>query len=116
MKHETVAMLLQTMGERAAKAAREALSEGADMVVAEAKDRCPVRSGELKESIHKEVKKGGGRIDVVADAEHRGVFYGRIVEFSPRINRPFLYPAMDSKRKAVREHITEAVREELKKK
>ncbi len=115
-KSESVSDLLKIMGDKAAKAAKNALSEGADMVVTEAQERCPVRTGELRDSIHKEVKKQGLRINVVADAEHGGVYYGRLVEFSPRINRPFLYPAMDAKRKAVKEHIAEAVREALKKK
>ena len=115
-KAESVSELLKVMGEKAAAAAKKALSEGADMVVTEAKERCPVQTGELQASIHKEAKKQGLKVDVVADAEHNGVYYGRLVEFSPRINRPFLYPAMDAKRKAVKEHITEAVREALKKK
>lgn len=115
-KAETVSELLKIMGEQASKAARKALSEGADMVVNEARERCPVRTGELRDSIHKEAKKQGQKVDVVADAEHGGVYYGRLVEFSPRINRPFLYPAMDAKRQAVREHIAEAVREALKRK
>ncbi len=118
---ESVSELLKIMGEKAAAAAKKALSEGADMVVVEAKERCPVQTGELQASIHKEAKKQGLKVDVVADAEHNdaehnGVYYGRLVEFSPRINRPFLYPAMDAKRKAVKDHITEAVREALKKK
>lgn len=52
---ESLNDVLQAMGEKATKAAKEALSKGADIVVDEAKNRCPVDTGNLRESIHKEI-------------------------------------------------------------
>ena len=109
----TFKSLLDTYGERVYNAAKQALQDNADMVVEEAKSRCPVDTGDLKESIHAETKRKGERVDVVADARHNGYAYGKIVEFSPRINKPFLYPACDATRERRREHMIEMIREAL---
>ncbi|WP_297571282.1 HK97-gp10 family putative phage morphogenesis protein [uncultured Anaerovibrio sp.] len=115
MKKESLSGLLQDIGEKATKAAKEALNNGADMVVDDAKSRCPVKTGALKESIHKEVNRNGTKIKVLADATNEnGVYYGKIVEFSPKINEPFLYPALDALRNTIRENIAKAVQESLK--
>ena len=107
--------IFQDIGEKATKAAKDALSDGADMVVENAKSRCPVRTGALKESIHKVVLRGGTKIKVVADATNDdGIPYGRFVEFSPKINEPFLYPALDAVRNTIRENVAKAVQESLK--
>ena len=111
---ESLSALLQTIGEHAEKAAKKALSDGADRVVEDAKSRCPVMTGALRDSIHKEVMNGGTKIKIVADADNDGIFYGKIVEFSPKINRPFLYPAIDAARESIRDGIASAVREGLK--
>lgn len=111
--------LLTNMGEGVLEAAKKALAEGADMVVQEAKTRCPVYKGHdprvvpgaLRDSIRAEKKRGGTSYRIVADAETQdGLMYGRLVEFSPRINKPFMYPALDAERDAVKEKIVEAVR------
>ena len=38
-----------------------------------------------------------------------GTPYGRIIEFSPRINKPFFYTAWYAKRKQIKEDIIEAI-------
>ena len=117
--------ILKELGEAAENAAIAALAEGADMVVKEAKQRCPVYEGDdyrvvkgaLRDSIHAEKQKGGKEYRIVADAQAQdGLYYGKIVEFSPKINKPFLYPAMDAKREAVKKKIVDAVREAIRKK
>ena len=61
-------------------------------------------------------RKGGKEYRIVADAQAQdGLFYGTIVEFSPK-GRPFLYPALDAKRKTVQDIIVERVREAIRKK
>ena len=111
--------LLENMGEGVLEAGKKALAEGAAMVVQEAKKRCPVYKGSdhrvvpgaLRDSIRAIKKKGGAEYKITADAENQdGLKYGRLVEFSPRINKPFLYPAMDAQRDAVKERIVEAVK------
>ena len=49
--------------------------------------------------------------DATADAQAKdGMFYGQIVEFSPKINRPFLYPALDAHKESLKASIIEAIR------
>ena len=113
--NESLSALLFIFGTNAAKAAKAALKEGADGVVEDAKSRCPVKTGALRDSIHAEVKRNGTYIKVVADAQNDGVYYGKVVEFSPKINKPFRYPAIDAARDSIRDNIARAVREGLKK-
>ena len=124
-RFDSAETILKELGEAAETAAIAALAEGAEMVMKEAKQRCPVYEGDdyrvvkgaLRDSIHDEKQKGGKEYRIVADAQAQdGLYYGKIVEFSPKINKPFLYPAMDAKREAVKKKIIEAVREAIRKK
>ena len=124
-RFDSAETILKELGEAAENAAIAALAEGADMVVKEAKQRCPVYEGDdyrvvkgaLRDSIHAEKQKGGKEYKIIADAQAQdGLYYGKIVEFSPKINKPFLYPAMDAKRETVKKKIIDAVREAIRKK
>lgn len=104
--------LLKAIGDDVADSALAALEEGAQLVVDEAKSRVSVKSGKLKNSIHYEKKNKGEKIKVVADAkDEKGFAYGPIVEFSPRIDKPFMYPALDARRAEVRQKIIDAIKE-----
>ena len=116
--------ILKELGENATEAAKSALAEGAELVMKEAKERCPVYTGNdrrvvkgaLKESVHAVKLKGGAKYKIIADAvSHDGIFYGKLVEFSPAINQPFMYPALDAQRETVKKLIVEAVREAVRK-
>lgn len=116
--------ILKELGENATEAAKSALAEGAELVMKEARERCPVYTGNdrrvvkgaLKESIHAVKQKGGAKYKIIADAKsHDGIFYGKLVEFSPAINQPFMYPALDAQRETVKKLIVEAVREAVRK-
>ena len=124
-RFDSAETILRELGTAAENAAIAALAEGAEMVMKEAKQRCPVYEGDdyrvvkgaLRDSIHAENQKGGKEYRIVADAQAQdGLYYGKIVEFSPKINKPFLYPAMDAQREAVKKKIIEAVREAIRKK
>ena len=117
--------ILKELGEAAENAAIAALAEGAEIVMKEAKERCPVYDGDdprvvkgaLRDSIHAVKEKGGKEYRIVADAQAQdGLYYGKIVEFSPKINKPFMYPAMDAKREVVKKKIVDAVREAIRRK
>lgn len=117
--------ILKELGTAAENAAKAALEEGADILVKEAKARCPVYDGDdprvvkgaLRDSIHAEKEKGGKEYRIAADAQAQdGLFYGKMVEFSPKINKPFLYPAMEAKRKEIQQKMVAAVREAIRKK
>lgn len=115
--HEVTRKMEQYVGKNLLEAAKKQLAISADELVAEAKARCPesvqLRKGRqkhLKESIHKVEKDNGEYFEIVADAEDEyGVAYGRFVEFSPKIDKPFLYPAMDKLRSKIKQDIVRAV-------
>ena len=123
--YQSAEEILRELGENATKAAKDALADGAEIVMQEARNRCPVYKGNdrrvvkgaLRDSIHAVKQKGGAKYKIVADAvSHDGIFYGKLVEFSPKINKPFMYPAMDARRDEVRNKIIDAVREVLRRK
>ncbi len=110
---------LHEMGGHVVQAAKLALAYGADIVVADAKSRCPVKTGELRDSIQAEEDDEGATYIISANAFKtdrygRKFYYGQAVEFDPRINKPFMYPALDAHRdeiySEVKESISEAIR------
>ena len=122
-KYVSTENLLRGMGENVLQAAKAALAKGAEEVVAEAKNRCPVYKGKdkrvtpgaLRDSIHAEKKRSGTLYRVTAGAKAQdGTAYGKLVEFSPKINKPFLYPALDVRRDGIRRGIVEAVKAALR--
>ena len=113
-KKLNVREILSRYGERAAQAARGALAENARTLTEEAKRRCPVESGRLRDSIRVEMAKSGNKAKLVADAKNEaGIPYARIVEFSPKIDRPFMYPAMDAKYEEMKRHMIDRIREAI---
>ena len=88
---------LREMGEHVVEAAKTELARGAAEVVADAKSRCPVRTGKLRESIKATPNSSATLYNMSADAQNNGFYYGQIVEFSPKPEfTPFLYPALDA--------------------
>ena len=103
---------LREIGEYVMNAAKKALEEGANQVKDTAKQNCPVRTGKLRDSIKATPQRGGATYKISADAfNDKGVNYGRIVEYSPHINRPFMYPALDSNRNQIYNNIRSAITE-----
>ena len=88
---------LREMGEHVVEAAKAKLAEGASEVVADAKSRCPVRTGKLRDSIKATPNNSATSYKISADAQNDGFYYGQIVEFSPKEEfHPFLYPALEA--------------------
>lgn len=107
-----VGAILQQYGERAAQAARESLLENGETVAEEAKSRCPVETGRLRESIHVEPK-GANRVRIVADAKAEdGYAYGGIIEYGPN-GTPFMRPALVAKREELKQHTIDKIRAAL---
>ena len=102
---------LRELGEHVAEAAKNALKLGVYRVVADAKANCPVKTGKLRDSIKAESNNQGTVYQISANAENDGVFYGPIVEFSPAINKPFMYPALDAHRQEIKASIQDAIHE-----
>jgi len=80
----------------------------ANEIAADAKDRVPVASGALRDSIH--VEKTPDGVKVVAGNDK--VFYGHLVEFGTVHSgaRPFLIPAAEGKRPSLRTRMATRLR------
>ena len=104
----------ENFGQKVAKAGKEELKKGAEKMEKTAKELCPVDTGRLRDSIH--IEESGMTIKVVADAaDDSGVCYGKIVEFSPKIQKPFMIPARDQHAPAVRNDVMNAIRDAARK-
>lgn len=111
LKFGNVKELLDKLKPEMLDNARKVLAEGADEVAADARSRVPVKTGVLRDSITTKVVGEGDTIFITANAKRKGVAYGRIVEFSPVINEPFMYPALDVNRDRIRENVANAIKE-----
>jgi len=113
---------LKELGEHVLQAAKDALKAGVDAVVEDAKTRCPVKTGVLRDSIKAEPNKNKTVYQISANAKSpptknlpNGYLYGQIVEFSPSRGRPFLYPALEAKRAEVQKGIEDAIKSAIRK-
>lgn len=105
---------LRAKGEDVLLAAKLALKDGVDLIIADAKSRCPVRTGKLRDSIKAVDVASGAAYELTADAKNEnGVAYGQFVEFSPK-GHPFLYPAIDTNIGAVKQDIRQAIQGALR--
>ncbi len=101
---------LRAKGEEVLLAAKSALKDGVDLIVADAKSRCPVDTGKLKDSVKAVDLEQGAAYELSANATNaKKIAYGQFVEFSPKINKPFLYPAVDANINYVKNNIKQAV-------
>jgi hypothetical protein len=89
---------LRRKSEQMEKAAKIVLRGSAEEIVKTAKAFAPVKSGNLRDNgIYLVEENEGASYKIVADARNKdNVNYAKIVEFSPKINRPFLYPAIEA--------------------
>ena len=105
---------LRAKGEHVLQAAKTALKDGADVIVADAKSRCPVDTGKLRDSIKATSLEDGAVYLLSANAKNEyGVAYGQFVEFDPRIARPFLYPAVDANIDNLRNNVKQAIQDAI---
>ena len=107
-------LALREMGEHVANAAKTAIRNSADIVVAEAKSRCPVKTGKLRDSIKATAKNQGAAYSISAnasstDSNGRTYYYGRRIEFDPYIGQPFLYPSLDAHRQEIYHKVRDAI-------
>ena len=106
------------MEEEIIEAAKRELAKGVSRIVVDAKSRCPVRTGKLRLSIKAESNEDDSIFYISANAYTKTTntasttggrfYYGPIVEFSPKINKPFMYPAIRAHENEIRENIRQA--------
>ena len=90
----------------------EALREGAEMVVNDAKKLVPVKTGKLRDSIKAVSNKKGTKYTITAPAQNdKGIAYGQYVEFWPGRRYPFMYPAMEANRDEIKRKVIQAIKE-----
>jgi HK97 gp10 family phage protein len=107
---------LEELGINVKRAGFDALVAGANIIVADAKSRIHNVSGELSASVDWKPNRSGNKIVISANAKNKkGKMYGRLVEWWPGREHPFMYPAYDANRNKVREDIIEAIREAVSK-
>lgn len=99
---------LRQQGEHVVAAAKTALKNGVDVVVADAKSRVRVDTGKLKESIRAVDVANGAAYEVEANAKKKGIAYGQFEEFAPW-GHPFLMPALDAHADEIRANIRQAI-------
>lgn len=116
-KYMDMQSILETYGEGAVNAIRAEMEVMAEKIIEDMKARVPVDSGALRDSIHWSWNKKKTAIRIVADAKNKknGVPYARYVEFSPKINKPFFYPALDAHRDEYHEQLVRALKKALEK-
>jgi HK97 gp10 family phage protein len=109
--------ILKAIGEETVEAAKEETKRQAEIIAADARQRCPVDTGALRDSIKVVEVRGGLVCRISANARNSkgkawpDFAYGQIVEFAPphKGGRPFLYPAFDAHRDAAQQAIYDAV-------
>lgn len=115
--NEKVSAILRNYGEKAVEAAKAETMAQAEIIVADAKSRCPVDTGALRDSIKAKPSKDGLVVTISANARNSkgsawpNFAYGQIVEFAPpgKGGKPFLYPAFDARKDAAQAAIYDAV-------
>ena len=131
--HVSLAAFLKDKDEKVRQAAADALNKASDEIVAQVRNNMSVqgikvRSGKLRGSvgatkataksprvlIKSEVfvaapRRPGSRNPRMRNRYKYGVPYGRIIEFSPRINKPFFYTAWYKKRNKVKDDVMDAI-------
>lgn len=107
---------LDELGADIKKAGWETLEIGANIIMADMKSRIHNVSGDLAASITARPNKSHTKIIISANAKNKkGKMYGRLVEFWPGREHPFMYPAYDAHSKQIREDIIESIREAIRK-
>ena len=109
--------ILKAIGAETIEAAKEETKRQAEIIAADARQRCPVDTGALRDSIKVVEVRGGLVCRISANARNSkgkawpDFAYGQIVEFAPpnKGGRPFLYPAFDAHKDAAQQAIYDAV-------
>jgi len=92
-----------------------AMEAEAEKLEAEAKRRCPVDTGTLRNSIRAEVREGGTEIEATVGS---ALQYAAPVELGAlgRPPKPYLAPALIARKGALKQSVTHAVRNAIRRK
>lgn len=102
--------------ENIVEAVKEAVKISADEVKTDAKNRCPEKTGKLKNSIKTKNKLDGLVVNISASAKDKnGYDYAKIVEFHPVYGKSYLYGALYDNNEKIINNISTAFNEAIKK-
>ena len=118
MSTTQTARQLRELGDGVLEAAKAALKEGVDEIVADIKTRAPHRTGKLEESVEAKANGDGTSYKITIDAKNkRNISYAQFVEFDPRIGGSptgrFIYPTFERHKVEVYRKIQEAIRDAM---
>jgi len=116
-----ISALLIELGADVSAAAKEELLQGGQTILADAKARIHSISGALSASGKLEINAKGTIVRIVFDAaspatanSSGGYMYGRIIEWRPGHEHPFLYPAYDAHKNQIKQNVIEAIRQAVR--
>ena len=117
-----VSRILRDVGAQAVEAAKAETKRQAEIIAADARTRCPVDTGALRDSITVTPSRDGLICRISANARNSkgkrwpNFAYGQVVEFAPpdKGGKPFLYPAFDAHRDAAMSAIYDAVQRAIR--
>ncbi|MDA8227050.1 MAG: HK97 gp10 family phage protein [Desulfitobacterium hafniense] len=106
-----VIKLLEDMGQNAATVLLQAAEAGGKIALAEARRRCPVRSGRLRSSLSLKLGKKTALKANVRVVHGRKEYYGTFVELGTKKSpaQPFMRPAVDENKKQIADAVTEEI-------
>lgn len=117
---EQLIQRIEQMGKLGARVENKALKKAGQIIVEEAKNNVPVKTGKLKEGLKVSgVRKKNGNKFVLAGiqkGDNSKIFYGKFLEFgtSRQNAKPFMAPAYESKKNEAKEIIKQELRNALK--
>lgn len=110
---------IEDMGKAGARVENEALKKAGEVILNEAKNNAPQKTGKLKEGLKVSSvrKKNDNKYVLVGiqKGDNSNIFYGKFLEFgtSKMPAKPFMAPAYESKKEEVKEIIKEELRRGL---
>ncbi len=106
---EKAVQKLREKGEQVVEAAKLAIKKGANTIYEDAKSRCPVDTGKLRDSLKNTAVAEGAAYEITANAKNsKGVPYGKFVEFGVN-GKPFFYPAFDAHVDEIKDDVKNAI-------
>lgn len=123
LSQSAIGAILAELGADVTVKAKAELFNGGQTILSDAKARIHSISGKLSASGRLEVNRKGTVVRVVFDAvsdpsangtNPGGYIYGRIIEFRPGHEQPFLYPAYDAHRDQIKQNIIDVIREAVR--
>lgn len=108
---EEIIKLLKDMGQAAENVLEKAAEAGGKVALSDAKRRCPIDTGNLKNSLHLDNGKKSERRAEVKISQGKDEFYGTFVELGTKHQKaqPFMRPAIDENQSDIAKAVNEEV-------